>query len=1091
MPNPRRRFVVIRIAVCAIVLLLGLKAKGQDITTGLRGLWKLDETSGTTATDYSGQTANGTFVGSPLLGDSGRFGKSTNFSGSGGTLDRVSLPNTVLNALSSVTVSFWIRTTDAGFHTIVSAANASFDNEYRIAISGTALTVEYHNAANAALWTLGSVNNGNWHHVAVVSNQSTGQTTVYFDGASLGSQSAPMPASLSVSSGGLFLGQDQDTLGGTWDATQRMIGDLDQVRFYNRALTATDVAVLYAEDSPVAYWKLNETTGTSASDSSGYSRTGTVTGTASWVSAVLNNGFSFNGATKIQATGLMGSARNVSVAAWANLTTADISGSEIISLGDHFFLRLDDGGVAKAGIYTGSAWQTVSISGTYAGTGWHHFAAVFDDDGDTFYLYIDGVLAASASNTNSISYSGLGANTLIGCHGNGNTNYDFTGAIDDVRVYNYALSATEVAKLFGLVGRWNLNETSGTTAADSTIFARNGTVTGGASWSTDCGGMGTFDFNGSTQYISINNDADFQPTTMLSIAGWVKGDTWKTGTDVNPILRKGDANPNNYQLSISDGRLEMLLDGNDESGFRGNTVLNTGQWYHVAGVWNGATVKLYVNGVLDNTPAARTGTILTDTRPLYTGGRPGADFHDGMLRDVRLYNRPLTAAEVQRLAGLVGYWQFSEGSGASAADSSGQANNATLSGGATWTNDCAGNNNALQTDGIGAMAQTVAPFSPPSEGSVAFWMRGAGTVATRGRLMGIGGDWEIRQEPNGALSFDMGGSPFVGNEPFSTIDPVNTNGKWYHIVAVFSDVDNSYSVYINGQLRTSGISPVDLIPQAAGVLTFGIRAGTSEYWKGALRDVRIYNRKLCPTEIAALYGLVGYWKLNEASGTTASDSSGLGYNGTVTGTVNWTAAKTGNGFQFDYTNGNDYIKLPNNATLDNVQEGNYTLAAWFKPLSTPPGTGSANNADYAILLKAGWHCGLSYSHAQQFEFGHYLTGNVWHGTGTWSNTYPPGSWHHVVAVVNRTAGTITLYLDNVVKGTDSFTPNSVARDYGTQPWYIGIADPTYGTYGWAAHGVADDVRIYSRALCPAEVQDVYQSGNPFGGVKITKWVEIQ
>ena len=72
-------------------------------------------------------------------------------------------------------------------------------------------------------------------------------------------------------------------------------------------------------------WKLNETSGTSASDSSGNSRTGTVTGSSSWVAAVLNNGFSFDGATKIQATGLMGNPRNVSVAAWAKLTTADSS----------------------------------------------------------------------------------------------------------------------------------------------------------------------------------------------------------------------------------------------------------------------------------------------------------------------------------------------------------------------------------------------------------------------------------------------------------------------------------------------------------------------------------------------------------------------------------------------------------------------------------------------------------------------------------------------------------------------------------------------------------------------------------------------
>src|SRR4051812_2032630 len=110
MPNARKWFTSIRLAGCAVVLLLAADVEAQDITTGLRGLWKLDETSGTTVTDYSGLSATGTYIGTPLLGDSGRFGKAVNFSGNGGTLDRVSLPNTVLNALSSVTVSFWIRT---------------------------------------------------------------------------------------------------------------------------------------------------------------------------------------------------------------------------------------------------------------------------------------------------------------------------------------------------------------------------------------------------------------------------------------------------------------------------------------------------------------------------------------------------------------------------------------------------------------------------------------------------------------------------------------------------------------------------------------------------------------------------------------------------------------------------------------------------------------------------------------------------------------------------------------------------------------------------------------------------------------------
>ena len=375
----------------------------------------------------------------------------------------------------------------------------------------------------------------------------------------------------------------------------------------------------------MAHWRLNETSGTSAADSSGFNRTGTVTGTATWTSAVRNNGFSFNGSTQIQATGLLGSHANLTVAAWANLTTADTSGAEIISLGDHFYIRLDESGWARAYMYNGSTWLSVGVYQTFAGTGWHHFAAVFDDDNNTFKLYIDGAMAASTANTSSISYAGLGANTVIGRHGNGGTNHDFTGIIDDVRVYNYVLSDTEVATLYGFIGHWKLNETSGTTAADSTIFARHGTVTGGATWSTRCNGTAVFDFNGTSQYISIPNASHLRPTEVAHDCRLDSGRLLDaSGSLVNLILRKGETTPNNWQLAVgNNGRVGLSLDLSDPTSIQGNTVLTTGQWYHVAATWDGSTVKNLCEWPARRFAVARSGTIGTDTRPLYIGGRSG------------------------------------------------------------------------------------------------------------------------------------------------------------------------------------------------------------------------------------------------------------------------------------------------------------------------------------------------------------------------------------------------------------------------------------------------------------------------------------
>ncbi len=74
-------------------------------------------------------------------------------------------------------------------------------------------------------------------------------------------------------------------------------------------------------------------------------------------------------------------------------------------------------------------------------------------------------------------------------------------------------------------------------------------------------------------------------------------------------------------------------------------------WYHVAATWDGVKGRVYLNGVLDNTPVARAAPIGTDTRAVYLGGRSGGtDITNGTVDDVRFYNRCLTAAEIAELA---------------------------------------------------------------------------------------------------------------------------------------------------------------------------------------------------------------------------------------------------------------------------------------------------------------------------------------------------------------------------------------------------------------------------------------------------------
>jgi hypothetical protein len=237
-------------------------------------------------------------------------------------------------------------------------------------------------------------------------------------------------------------------IGGRTGGTDMLDGMIYDVQFYSRALCPTEIAQLYGL---VGYWKLDETSGTAAADSSGLGRSGTVVGTATWTTGKIGNSLQLDGNTHMEVASLMDSPKNVTLSAWANLTTADSSGAEVISLGDCLAIRLNSGTTSQAFFYNGSTWTAISKNQTFT-AGWHHFATVFDDDNDSFTFYVDGAQAATTSTTSSISYSGLGTKTVLGTHGNGQTTMDFTGKIDDARVYNRALCPTEVQQLFSSGG---------------------------------------------------------------------------------------------------------------------------------------------------------------------------------------------------------------------------------------------------------------------------------------------------------------------------------------------------------------------------------------------------------------------------------------------------------------------------------------------------------------------------------------------------------------------------------------------------------------------------------------------------------------
>ncbi|UCH19770.1 MAG: DUF2341 domain-containing protein, partial [Deltaproteobacteria bacterium] len=200
-------------------------------------------------------------------------------------------------------------------------------------------------------------------------------------------------------------------------------------------------------------------------------------------------------------------------------------------------------------------------------------------------------------------------------------------------------------------GVWHLAEQGATPAGylDSTANSNDGTSP--TSHPTQiAGAVGPArDFDGVDDYIMVANDPSLQLTTSITLEGWV----WVRPNgfinfccDVFPLLRKGEANPNNYQLGVraytpdtstaGPGHVFLALDQGDDGGPEAlNVIAAGGTWYHLAATWDGTTERIFVNGSQVQS-GGLAGPIGSDTRPLYMGARQWEDYGNGRLDELRI-----------------------------------------------------------------------------------------------------------------------------------------------------------------------------------------------------------------------------------------------------------------------------------------------------------------------------------------------------------------------------------------------------------------------------------------------------------------------
>jgi PGF-pre-PGF domain-containing protein len=203
----------------------------------------------------------------------------------------------------------------------------------------------------------------------------------------------------------------------------------------------------------------------------------------------------------------------------------------------------------------------------------------------------------------------------------------------------------------GLMAVWHLNEGSGSTFSDSSGHGNTGAING-ATW-IDGKFNKALQFDGVNDYLEIPNSASLNITGNVTISLWIKLGT-QSSSDEKMILSKGWENTNtrSYNLITTYGALGAMFNicNAAQSCAYPDFSWENNNWHHLVGTYNGSIAKIYVDGVEENSDSL-TGLIQSTIRPVQIGGwfiyGSGSGYLNGTLDEIAIYNRVLSASEVQ------------------------------------------------------------------------------------------------------------------------------------------------------------------------------------------------------------------------------------------------------------------------------------------------------------------------------------------------------------------------------------------------------------------------------------------------------------